>query len=108
MSKKINIGKILVGFDQKPILNGSNEHLIAKDILIQYVGAHMSQEGRGRIQTRLLGERLWKADRNGEFEMEDAEFNLLKQMLKKPMHPDIVLTQIDEIMDAVEDVQKSK
>ena len=99
MSKKINIGKILTGFNGKPLLNQENNHVTAKDILIQYVGAYMSQDGRGRIMTRMLGEKLFKADSNSEWVIEDAEFNLLKQMLQKPMHPDIILVQIDEMMD---------
>ena len=103
MSKKINIGKILVGFNGKPLLNQENKHVTAKDILIQYVGAHMSQDGRGRIMTRMLGEKLFKADPNKEWEIEDAEFNLLKQTLEKPMHPDIILVQIDEMMDEVKE-----
>jgi len=109
--KKINIGKILVGFDQKPLLDENKRFVIAKDILLQYVGMYVSQDGKGRIQTRIFGEKLFKADRNKELEIEDAEFNLLKQMLQKPAHPDIILIQIDEMIDEakdVKDVKKSK
>lgn len=99
MAKKINIGKILVGINGEPILTEEKKHLIAKDILIQYVGSHTSEDGRGRIITRLLGEKLFKADSNSDCAIEDSEFNLLKEMLKKPMYPDIISSQIDEMMD---------
>ena len=105
MVKIINIGKILTGFNGKPLLNQDNKHVTVKDILIQYAGAYMSQDGRGRIMTRMLGEKLFKADLNKEWKIEDAEFNLLKQMLEKPMHPDIILAQIDEIMDTVKECE---
>lgn len=108
MPKKINIGKILVGFDRKPLLSENGEHVIAKDILLQYAGAHMSQDGRERIMTRMFGEKLFNADRNNEMKIEDAEFNLLKKMLQKPMHPDIILVQIDEMIDEAKDVNSKK
>jgi len=105
MPKKINIGKILVGFDGKPLLNEEKGHVTAKDILIQYAGSFMSQEPRERIMTRMFGEKLFKADRNKEMKIEDAEYNLLKQMLQKPMHPDIILVQIDDMMDEAKEIK---
>ena len=108
MAKLINIGKILVGFNQKPMLDTSGGYITIKDILLQYAGNHTSQDGRKRIATRLFGEKLFKADRNNELELSDAEFKLLELMLQKPAHPDIILTQIDEMMDEVKDVKKDK
>ena len=108
MSKRINIGKIMVGFDGKPLLDENKVFATAKGILLQYAGNHMSQDGRERIATRIFGEKLFKADPNSGFEVTDAEFNLLKLMLQKPAHPDIVLVQIDEMMDEAKDVEKVK
>lgn len=103
MAKTLNIGKILIGFNGKAILNENENPVTVKDILLQYAGMYVTKDGKEVIRARMVGQKIFDVPNlgkeAGKLKLEDADFELLEKMLADPSHPALIFSQVLEVMD---------
>jgi len=103
MAKTLNIGKILIGFNGKAILNEKEESVTVKDILLQYAGMYVTKDGKEVIRARMVGQKIFDTPDlgkdAGKLKLEEADFELLEKMIATPSHPALVFSRVLEVMD---------
>lgn len=82
--KYVNVGKEIKDYDGKSI-PGREGTIKVKDIMNQYVAGFTKENDPDKmILAWRIGQKIYDAD--GEVALEDAEFDLVKEAMKKPQH----------------------
>jgi hypothetical protein len=87
----------------EPIMIDS-EPVRVKDILIQYLIGYQGKEPKKIILSRKVAQKLFdhKVDK---MDLEDAEFDLIKEAIKDPKHPAITMAPV---LEAIEEAEKEE
>ena len=107
--KYLDAMKTVTNFDQSIMLTEKGEPANIKDIIMQYAIQFTSENGdyKAIMRTRKIAEKLFN-HKIDKLELEDAEFDLVREMLKKGIgqqkfhHPDIIMAQVYEAMEQAE------
>ena len=92
--KNLNINTKLKNFNGAPVVIINDEPINIKDALLQQVGAfNAGKDGKKTIQAYSLGLKI-SQHTNDPLELEEAEFDLLKETLKVPAYSTIVMAPV--------------
>lgn len=78
--KEIIISTEVTDFNNKPMVFFNDENLKFKDILMHQLGSYRSQEGKKTLEVFALGIKIAQCN-DDSLSLEDAEFNLLKEVV---------------------------
>lgn len=82
--KYVNVGKEIMDYEGQPI-PGRDGTVKVKDIMNQYVAGYTKDNDPDKmILAWRIGQKIY--DATDEVALEDAEFDLVKEAMKKPQH----------------------
>jgi len=79
-----NLDKGITGYDgAEMLING--KPLVIKDLMMQYVGSYVTQDGKESIAVNAIGQKLYDTKKD-KVEFTDDEYKLLLKATDKPQH----------------------
>ena len=106
--KYLDVNRACVNLDGSEIIGGPSGPVRVKDILMQYIGVYPPRDAKGnslipnvdgakRIMVADIGSRLYK-HKVGQFEIEDAEFKIIKESIKEVGHGAALMANVDRAL----------
>jgi hypothetical protein len=103
---KMQIGKELTTFEGKPIpADPTGKPMVIKDVLLHYLGTFNSKNGKSMIEAYQLGVKI-AAHAEPEIDLENAEFNVLKEATQNPQHGALIIGQLQAAIEEAEATRK--
>ena len=103
---KMEIGKGIRTFDGKPLpADVTGKPMVIKDVLLHYLGTFNSKNGKSMIEAYQLGVKI-AGHADPEIEIENAEFNILKEATQTPVHGALIIGQLNAVIEAAEAKKK--
>ena len=100
--KYIAVNDLIVDFSGGIIPGEKGEPVRVRDILLQYLGAFLSEKGKDLVIARKVGQAVYDC-KIDKLALEDAEFEILEKSIAKPRHGALLMAPL---FAAVEDAKK--
>ena len=94
-----DLDKGINGYDGEVMLI-NDKPLIIKDLLMQYLGSFVSQDGKESIAVNAVGQRLYTSKAE-ETELTDDEYKLLLKATDKPQHISMVYAPMRKTIEGL-------
>ena len=103
----VELGKVMVTFDGRPIPDFQGNPMSVRDVLLHYLGTYTSKNGKNIIDAYQLGMKIAKHT-EATIQLENAEFLILKESVQNPAHGALIMGQIAEVLDRAEETKVDK
>jgi len=102
----MELGKQINTFDGKSLpADATGKPMVVKDVLLHYLGTFNSKNGKSMIEAYQLGMKI-AGHTEAEIQLENAEFNLVKEATQIPQHGALIIGQLQAVIDAAEVTKK--
>ena len=98
----MSVGREIRTFDGRPLpVDVTGKPMLIKDVLLHYLGTFNSKNGKSMIEAYKLGVKISDYSES-EIQLENAEFNIIKEAIQNPVHGALIIGQLQEAIDAAE------